>query len=105
MDAGQTLDVPLGFASAARWMFGEVLTQQFGVVAQFTLRLGEANFQCGGHPPNVVFLQVTLDGAPAQTGEPDDLGVRQGLALEPEDFQFLLNAWMGVVEPLLADRG
>jgi hypothetical protein len=105
MDAGQPLDVPLRLARGARRVFSEVLLQEFNVIAQFALRLGEPDFQSGRQAALVVFTEMALDGASAQSGKPGDLYVGDPFALQPEDFEFLLNVRVRVAETLLADDG
>src|SRR5262245_40120883 len=75
------------------------------MVDEGALRLDKTDFEGGGQAPLVVFVEVALDGATRKPGQTDDLCVRQGLALEPKDFQLLLDTRVRVGKPLFADGG
>jgi hypothetical protein len=50
-------------------------------------------------------VQIALDAAAGDIGEAGDLLVCQSPTLQPQDRHLLLDPWMGVVVPLMADGG
>ena len=103
MDAGFTLDGCLGFPGGARRVFQEVIFQRGVMSGEFVgLALpGETAdaFQAAGGE----LVEVALHAAPRDIGEAGDVFVGEALALEPQDFHLLLDAWMRVMVALVAD--
>jgi hypothetical protein len=103
--AGQLLDHPLGLARRPRRVLQEVVLQRLGVGRQVALGPVELHPPQGLEPAGQVLVEVALDGAAAEVGQAGDLGVGQAPALEPQHLHLLLDAGVGVVEPLAPQGG
>jgi hypothetical protein len=83
----------------------EVVLQRLGVGRQVALGAVEVDPPQGRDAAGEALVEVALDGAAAQVGEAGDLGVRQAAALQPQHLHLLLDARVGVVEPLAPQGG
>jgi hypothetical protein len=102
---GQLLDHALRLPGRPRRVLQEVVRQGAGVGRQVALGAVELDPPQGLDPACEVLVEVALHSAAAQVGQAGDLGVRQAAALEPEDLHLLLDAGVGVVEPLVPQGG
>jgi hypothetical protein len=82
-------------------MLREVFLQRLPVLGQGALGLMPQTEVEARETAFTIFVEVALDGASGDIGECGDLVVAEAVALEPKNLHLALDAWVGVVIPIV----